>query len=84
MKHLLGRLSVHVATSWLSACAVVVIQCRGGIPGAADWDIDVDKVSLLAFLLDLKSCLNLRNFFLHTTRLYKLLVSCSSTIKASN
>lgn len=32
----------------------MVMQYRCGIPGAADWDIGVDKVSLIAFLLDLK------------------------------
>lgn len=64
MKRLLGRLSVHVATSWLGACAVAVTQHRGGIPGAAGRDIDADMVSFLAFLLDLKCCLNLRIFFL--------------------
>lgn len=32
----------------------MVAQHRCGIPGAADWDIGVDKVSLIAFLLDLK------------------------------
>lgn len=36
----------------------MVMQYGCGIPGAADWDIGVDKVSLIAFLLDLKSCLN--------------------------
>lgn len=46
---------------------MVIIQRRGGIPGAADWDIGVDKVSLLAFLLDLKSSLNFNFFFLFCT-----------------
>lgn len=45
-------------SSLLGACAVGVPQCRGGIPGAAGWDRNIDKVSFLAFLLDLKSCLN--------------------------
>lgn len=60
----------------LDVCPVSVPQCRGGIPGAAGWDRNIDKVSSLAFpprfkkLSELKTLIFCFIFYLHTTRLY--------------